>query len=353
MVKNVGVGDVFYRVVDTGGAWKIQGFGEETKVENMAVLEIPKEIEGSPVRSIGEGAFQFNENIEEVVLPEGLKYVNKNAFLMCKNLKKVIFPDTLCYIGDTAFSHVDITFLDLGKGEVTFGNSVFAYCPSLSTVYMPAKVVDIGEKMFSYCINLVEVYIPEHMDTVGVRMFENCMSLRWVDLTEGIKWIRDGAFENCYNLKDATIPNGAISVGNRAFFNCISINELRLGTGVKRVGISAFENCKKLKEVTGAEGLVCVDYRAFANCELLKRFPIGEHMSEFAEKVFVGSTLLGEFIADNNIHFSGDARGIIRGDIVEKRPVQVVLAGGDWLEEGRLVRVITKEVQESVSVDDS
>ena len=56
-------------------------------------------------------------------------------------------------------------------------------------------------------------------------------------------------------------------------------------------------------------------------------------MSEFAEKVFVGSTLLGEFIADNNTHFSGDTRGIIKGEVVEERPVQVIFPKGDWLEE--------------------
>ena len=55
------------------------------------------------VVSIGEKAFQDNENLKYVKLSLGLKYINASAFSNCENLSNVDFPESLTIIGTYAF----------------------------------------------------------------------------------------------------------------------------------------------------------------------------------------------------------------------------------------------------------
>lgn len=71
------------------------------------VVEIPGSIDGYPVLEIGIGAFSWNDNLSEVILPEGLGVIRDTAFYMCNNLSKVSFPSTLVSIESSAFASCD------------------------------------------------------------------------------------------------------------------------------------------------------------------------------------------------------------------------------------------------------
>ncbi|MCQ2485438.1 MAG: leucine-rich repeat domain-containing protein [Clostridia bacterium] len=66
-------------------------------------LVIPDKIEGLPVESVEPMAFMSNTNIQEVVLPESLLWVEEFAFAKCSNLAKVTIPASLGYIAENAF----------------------------------------------------------------------------------------------------------------------------------------------------------------------------------------------------------------------------------------------------------
>ena len=57
------------------------------------------------VKVIGQDAFRFCQNLEEVLLPSRLKIIHGSAFGDCPKLKKVSpFPETLAYVGRGAFA---------------------------------------------------------------------------------------------------------------------------------------------------------------------------------------------------------------------------------------------------------
>ena len=76
------------------------------------VLRIPDDIEGLPVCSVAGHAFERNQTIEEVILPDSVRQVGGFAFYGCVNLRK-------------------ISLSDLAEG---FGNGVLRMCDSLSHV---------------------------------------------------------------------------------------------------------------------------------------------------------------------------------------------------------------------------
>lgn len=57
------------------GTAAIQSYkGEES------VIEIPAEMDGKKITAIGKGAFEENESVEKVIVPEGVELIEKNAF---------------------------------------------------------------------------------------------------------------------------------------------------------------------------------------------------------------------------------------------------------------------------------
>jgi len=61
------------------------------------------EMDDSSITTIGEGAFQWCQNLESVTMPEGLLSLGKNAFAGCKSLTEITIPNTLTTLPEGAF----------------------------------------------------------------------------------------------------------------------------------------------------------------------------------------------------------------------------------------------------------
>lgn len=101
-------------------------------------LEIPMFLGGKPVSVIGntfrlaseangEGAFQSNDSLVSVVIPEGVIRIDDNAFQSCHALETVILPQTLTAIGHCVFDDcVNLKSVYLGGDTPAMGNYVFS-----------------------------------------------------------------------------------------------------------------------------------------------------------------------------------------------------------------------------------
>lgn len=72
-------------------------------------LEIPETLDGYPVTSLQPYAFsptrqpETCQNLQELVLPKGLKQIGRYAFYGCTSLKMLTLPDSVCNIGAGLF----------------------------------------------------------------------------------------------------------------------------------------------------------------------------------------------------------------------------------------------------------
>ena len=73
------------------------------------IVEVPAEIAGKPVTAIGVGAFQFNEDVKKIVLPNTIKAVKADAFMKCRNLETI----------------------EADFENISFGKGVAGYCGNL------------------------------------------------------------------------------------------------------------------------------------------------------------------------------------------------------------------------------
>ena len=92
---------------------------------------IPNSIDGLEVTSIGDYAFQANENIVSVTIPNTVLDIEIEAFAQCKNLRNVIFEDNskLERIFTGAFQEAGITEFTVPEnckrvGDAFYGSNI-------------------------------------------------------------------------------------------------------------------------------------------------------------------------------------------------------------------------------------
>ena len=88
------------------------------------------------VSELGESAFAFCRNLQQVSIPFGVVNVEDLTFLGCESLEKVELPESISYIGGYAFSG----------------------CQSLFSIRIPSSVRMIDEKAFRGCKGLTRFY---------------------------------------------------------------------------------------------------------------------------------------------------------------------------------------------------
>ena len=140
-------GDMVYQASDDA-ATLVRYFGADSKVD------IPAELGGKPVTSIGDYAFVYCSGLTKVTIPKSVSSIGVGAFGACSNLTKVIIAEGVTSIKDSAFAGCNsLTEVTIPKSVTSIGKMAFYQCEALATVYYGGTQEDwdalkknIGEK---------------------------------------------------------------------------------------------------------------------------------------------------------------------------------------------------------------
>ena len=108
------------RVLEYEYLWGNQIAITGLKDTSLRVLEIPEEIDGYTVTKIGAYAFEDNESLLSVVLPDTVTEIGYCAFMNCQSLLNLKVPASVTYIESYAFGWsggVDALTIDTPKGS--------------------------------------------------------------------------------------------------------------------------------------------------------------------------------------------------------------------------------------------
>ena len=131
------------------------------------ILRIPDEIEGLPVCSVAGHAFERNQMIEEVILPDSLLQVGGFAFYGCGRLRKISLSDHTEGWGNgvlrlcDSLSHVEFRVLRERYGilrDLLAGTDCRLYVKIVrdteeTELYFPAYVRGFDEDTFARAIH--------------------------------------------------------------------------------------------------------------------------------------------------------------------------------------------------------
>ena len=130
---------------------------------------IPSSINGVPVTTIGEYAFEVND-LTSVVIPDGVTTIGEGAF-DGNNVTKVVIPDSVTTIGDWAFNSNNLTSVVIPDSVTAIGYEAF-YGNNLTSVTIGNSVTTIGDGAFE-SNDLTNVVIPDSVTEIGGSAFNN------------------------------------------------------------------------------------------------------------------------------------------------------------------------------------
>ncbi|MEK7677089.1 MAG: leucine-rich repeat domain-containing protein, partial [Verrucomicrobiota bacterium] len=201
-------------------------------------VTIPSTINGLPVTSIGDFAFQF------------------------AGLTSVTIPDSVTSIGDYAFrTCTSLTNVTIGNSVTSIGDDAFRICTSLTSVTIPNSVTSIGNHAFSSCTSLSAITVDTlnsfYRSVAGV-LFNNSQTTLIqcpggkagsYTIPNSVTRIGVNAFVDCTSLTSVTIPNSVTSIGGWTFSYCSSLTSVSIGNSVTRIADYAFVSCSSLTGV--------------------------------------------------------------------------------------------------------
>lgn len=112
-------------------------------------IRIPTDINGMPVRGIGEEAFA-DMDIQRLFLPDTLKTIEEGAFRNT-GISRLDLPENLEYIGAGAFEGCVLERLQLPDRPLTIGERAFAGNQELWTVLIPNVETTLEDGVFADC----------------------------------------------------------------------------------------------------------------------------------------------------------------------------------------------------------
>ncbi len=249
----------------------------------------------SRVTTISAQAFKYS-GLKSVTIQQGVKYIEEEAFFNCGNLETLTLPASIGYVWDRAFAYCALKNLRIPSGMWSIGKGAFGG--------NPIETIDTGENtIFTVRDNVLYRYgdelllypagrtdssfvVPNDVTGIGDKAFDSC-KLTSITLPSHLDSL-GSAFAYCEKLVEITIPEGITEIPELCFYQCKSLQKAVLPAGLQSIGKSAFEDCVKLTKITLPEGLETIGDSAFAGCALPDRQTIPEGVRQIQRDAFRG-----------------------------------------------------------------
>lgn len=261
---------------------------------NGAKLEIPES-----VTTIGNGAF-LNSGLKEIVFKNTMETIPDSMFetetdkkdYTFNQLEKVVLPDGLKKIGNSAFrNRSNLKSINLPETLTSIGDYAFLRALSEATIIIPKDVTYLGDNVFKNS-DIKEITFNNKILEIPSNMFSGMSNLEKVVLPEGLKKIGSNAFSGCSKLGEINFPDSLTEIGASAFSNAFENFSLIIPENISIIGSSAFSQ-SGIYEVNFENNLETLSKGMFAG-SLVERVSLPDNLIEIGDKVFSGCSKLNE-----------------------------------------------------------
>ena len=161
----------------------------------------------------------LKDEVEHVVVNEGVTNIGKHAFMSFSKLKDVKIASTVEKIDVAAFEECkDLAEITLPEGLKEFGEEAFYGCSSLTSISIPEKVTYLPDYIFQSCKSLKNIDLG-NVRKFGKQVFQYCGFEKFV-IPDGVKTLSENMFFSCRNMKTIDIPACVDTIESGAFYYC-------------------------------------------------------------------------------------------------------------------------------------
>ena len=284
---------------------------ESDRPYKMFANEIEKVIVNDGITRICDGAFYGLSQLKDVELPNSIESIGVNAFdhtpwydaLSPDEHNNIVFkhfllgsiePSGVIVIPDDVVCVAD----DVGKGTTSWN-----YQSCYSTQYVAEHnkrfvtedgVLFSADKTiiisFPSQKNVSNYCVPDTVKTIGNFCFSGNNSIIAVELPESVEEIRRGAFSNCHALSSITSPNNLRRIDAYAFCET-GIKSFAFPGSVNYIGSYAFAY-SNLQSVVLPEQITCVEEGTFEWCNNLSEITLPNGIRAIQANAFAGCPIL-------------------------------------------------------------
>lgn len=342
-----------YILLEDGTA-EITGYVGDTKL--LAKLELPSELDGHPVTSLGGYSLAACSKLRIVTLPDSLVTMGKNPFAYCKELREIkVAPDhpafatidgVLFHKGEKKLICYPHSFTDteytVPKGILSIGDSAFLNCGSLTSITLPDTVTTIEASAFNTCYNMTSIRLSNGLTTIGDRGLYNCLNLTYISLPDSLVTMGSNPFECCTRLMDIiispdhpvfamiddvlfhkaekklicyprsstaaeyTVPEGILTIGDHAFASCTNLERITLPDSVTTIGKSAFYTLGRLTSINIPHSVTSIGDSAFSYCDKLISITLPDSITRIEDDTFNKCTSLASITIPDRVVSIGE-----------------------------------------------
>lgn len=290
-------------------------FNTYDKYRGKGIIKFDREI-----TTIGESAFYYCPTLESVIIPDGVKSIDRGAFFKCVNLARVTIPKSVLEIDSSAF--------DDCKSIVNFGGALAS--KDGRCLIIDGVLVAVARKGFAKYI------IPEGIKVIAKRAFNECNQLSKITIPNSVIDIQDGAFYRCerlvqfdskyasadrrclvvgsvlkgfapYGVAEYVIPDGVTRIGDVVFAGCTNITNITIPNSVTSIGFLAFSGCESLTNIVIPNGVTELGWGAFGECVNLVGVSLPSNIEQIYGGIFGVCMNLTSIFIPNGVVKIGDA----------------------------------------------
>lgn len=168
------------------------------------------------------------ENIDRVVIPEGVTVIRRSFFYQCVNLRELTLPSTLEHIEPFAF------YGCIGLEKVNLDQCI--------------RLERIDEFAFTNCSKLKHIQLPSSLKHMGPAVFMGCKQLLTLNFSKAsqLNVLPEHLCMDCVELEHVELPLYASMIETSAFSNCTNLLQLELPSYLNFIDPFAFEGIKQI-----------------------------------------------------------------------------------------------------------
>lgn len=157
--------------------------------------------------TIDNGAFYYNNTVENLSLGETVKWNGSGQFNGCSKLTNV----------------------SISNGITSIPGNCFNGCVMIDNIVLPDSIVELGASCFSGCSSLKKITLSKNLKAIPSYCFSKCAFESFlIPDDSAIETLGDALFQNCGNLTSVYIGNNVKTIGSGCFYGANSLAMIRI-----------------------------------------------------------------------------------------------------------------------------
>lgn len=264
---------------------------------------------------IADYAYENNDKLETVEIPDTVTRIGRGAFTNCKNLKSLSLLGSVTSIGTLAFYNTGLSELTLPAEAAGIASAAFADCKRLTSVTFAAGTPGVSHGIFKDCVSLTQISLPDSVTYIRPNAFSGCKALSAVTLPAALTSL--SGFDGCTGLSEISIPAAVTEIDDEAFKGCTGLTEIALPAALTAIGRDAFRGCTGLSEIVLPDSVASLGDGAFKGCAGLTRVTLPAALETAGADVFSGCDNLTQVVVPDGIRY-------ISSDLFINTPLDVL-----------------------------